>query len=96
MTARKTGDPDESVDLSLVATDRLIDELFSRFEAGLVVLERASMNKADDLMEFVHRWNGGFSRTIGMVEVFKNRALLANSMGHLIDHEDIEDEFGGD
>jgi hypothetical protein len=74
------------VDLSLVESDALVEELSQRYDFVLVVRERSTTNKHNDCL---FDYSGGISACIGLAERAKHRLL---SMADPIEGDDADTE----
>lgn len=60
-------------DISLIPTEELTTELNKRFDACVVIGVQMKTGKAMDT--FYHRYSGGYSHCLGLVEIMKSLLL---------------------
>ncbi len=74
-------------DLELIPTDNLVDELFSRFDLGVILLFKATTENAGYTIE---RAEGDLIYVTGMLEQLK-----FNMLNHLKEDQDASSQDNG-
>lgn len=91
-------DPDQSVCLDFVGTERLVEELRKRFDAGVVIMEGPAPHLQNRTLIRRRHW-GGTSRALGMVALFNDMVMSFEAMRAMDAiaelEEDDEDDLGG-
>lgn len=66
---------DDNTYLSLVTTERLIQEIFDRNDRVIVIIERDLGGNQTDLLT---AWHGGFSSALSLAQRFQNKLLKSD------------------